>query len=124
LAIVRIASIIEMRPGPTFKKSGSVTDRSRSMNKLFQFREDEIEFTDVTVLGSSNPVFPDYVPHNGSIFSIVDCFKYRANDGSTKYLLRATADYYVIGWNSLAKSDLLSSSEPTKFQTTQWNVSR
>jgi hypothetical protein len=80
--------------------------------------EGEVDFMDLTVLGSSNPVFPDYVPHNGGVFSIVDSFKYRASDGSTKYLTEATADYFVIGWSSLPKNDLLNPSQPPQFQTT------
>ncbi|KAF2001041.1 hypothetical protein P154DRAFT_562923 [Amniculicola lignicola CBS 123094] len=69
------------------------------------------DFMDLTVLGSSNPVFPDFVVHNGSTFSIVDSFKYTANDGSTKYLTEAKADYFVIGWNSLPKKDLLAADD-------------
>ncbi|ORY12601.1 hypothetical protein BCR34DRAFT_600494 [Clohesyomyces aquaticus] len=61
----------------------------------------------LTVLASSNPVFPDYVPHNGGVFSIVDNFKYTASDGSTKYLTEAKADYFVVGWNSISEKDLL-----------------
>jgi hypothetical protein len=82
----------------------------------------EVDFMDLTILGSSNPVFPDYVPHNGGVFSIVDNFKYRASDGSTKYLTEATADYFVIGWCSLPKSDLLNPSQPPRFQTTLDNL--
>jgi hypothetical protein len=77
-----------------------------------------LDFLDLTVLGASNPVFPDYVPHNGSVFSIIDNFKYRTKDGSTKYLTEATADYFVMGWCSLAKNDLLNPAQPPLFQTT------
>ncbi|KAK0108295.1 hypothetical protein ONS95_003111 [Cadophora gregata] len=80
--------------------------------------ENDEHFMDLTVLSSSNPMFPDYTPHNGSVFSIIDSFKYQAQDGSAKYLLEAKADYFVIGWNALAKSDVMEPSEPTKFKTT------
>lgn len=65
-------------------------------------------FIDLTVLGSSNPLFPDYVPHNGGVFSIVDSFEYRASNGDEKHLIEADADYFLVGWNSLARHDLLS----------------
>jgi hypothetical protein len=82
----------------------------------------EVDYMDLTALGSSNPVFPDYVPHNGSVFSIIDNFKYRASDGSTKYLTEADADYFVIGWNSLPKSDLLSPSTASQLKATLENL--
>jgi hypothetical protein len=84
--------------------------------------ENEVDFMDLTVLSSSNPLFPDYTPHNGSVFSIIDNFRYRGQDGTTKYLSKAKADYFVIGWNSLAKSDVLETSEPTRLQTTLDNL--
>ncbi|KAF2257917.1 hypothetical protein CC78DRAFT_527127 [Lojkania enalia] len=84
--------------------------------------EGEDDFMTLTVLGSSNPVFPDYTPHNGSVFSIVDAFKYRGLDGSVKYLTEANADYFVIGWNSLSRSDLLAPSTPLQFRTTLKNL--
>jgi hypothetical protein len=46
----------------------------------------------------------------------VDSFKYRASDETTKYLTQATADYFVIGWSSLPKNDLLNPSQPSQFQ--------
>ncbi|KIX05658.1 uncharacterized protein Z518_03630 [Rhinocladiella mackenziei CBS 650.93] len=64
-------------------------------------------FIDLTVLGSSNPLFPDYVPHNASAFSLVDSFAYLAGDGETKHLVSAEADYFVIGWHSLSQNDPL-----------------
>lgn len=45
--------------------------------------------------------------HNGGVFSTVDCFQYKSNKGETKYLTTATADYYLIGWHSLSKDDIL-----------------
>jgi hypothetical protein len=84
--------------------------------------ENEIDFMDLTVLSSSNPLFPDYTPHNGSVFSIIDNFKYRTPDGTTKYLLEAKADYFVIGWNSLPRSDVLQTTEPALLKTTFGNL--
>ena len=53
---------------------------------------------------------PDYVPHNGSVFSIVDAFAYQdAGNPATQYLTSATADYFVIGWHSKSKDDPLGS---------------
>src|SRR5436190_12233340 len=41
----------------------------------------------------------DYVPHNGSVFSLVDSFEYREGN-DVQHLSSATADYYVIGWHT------------------------
>lgn len=50
----------------------------------------------------------DYVPHNGSVFSIVDAFAYQdAGNATTQYLTSATADYFVIGWHSDSRDDPL-----------------
>lgn len=57
----------------------------------------------VSVLNSSNHLFPDYVPHNGSVFSMLDDFTYLPDDkpGTTLAKLdSATASYQVIGWHS------------------------
>ncbi|KAF2994238.1 hypothetical protein E8E13_000317 [Curvularia kusanoi] len=80
------------------------------------------DFLDLTVLGSSNPVFADYVPHNGGVFSIVDSFSYKDAGGRTKHLTNANADYFVIGWNSLAEKDLLNPLTPTQLKETLDNL--
>lgn len=60
----------------------------------------------LTVLSSSNPLFPDYQPHNSNVFSIVDNFSYTA-DGEKCYLTNATASYFVVGWHSNFRDDLM-----------------
>ena len=57
----------------------------------------------LSILGNINPVFADYQPHNTNVFSILDNFSYE--DNGTKYLERATADYYVMGWHPYPKED-------------------
>lgn len=57
----------------------------------------------LSILGNINPVFSDYQPHNTNVFSILDNFSYE--DNGTKYLEKATANYYVIGWHPYHKED-------------------
>lgn len=52
----------------------------------------------LSVLNSANPIFADFQPHNGNVFSMLDNFKYGSID-SPQYLQAATASYYVIGWH-------------------------
>ncbi|KAK4166869.1 hypothetical protein QBC43DRAFT_256573 [Cladorrhinum sp. PSN259] len=65
------------------------------------------------ILTSSNPLFADYQPHNANVFSILDTFPYnevKDEEGkviSCDRLTKATADYYVIGWHSDTKDDVL-----------------
>ena len=57
----------------------------------------------VSVLNPSNHLFPDYVPHNGSVFSMLDDFTYLPDDKPGTPLAKldsATASYQVIGWHS------------------------
>lgn len=60
----------------------------------------------LTLLGSSNQLFPDYQPHNSNVFSIVDPFEYDTGDLDEQggkimgKLEEATASYYVMGWHS------------------------
>ncbi|GIK00102.1 hypothetical protein Aspvir_004117 [Aspergillus viridinutans] len=58
----------------------------------------------VSVLNSSNQLFPDYVPHNGNVFSMVDDFTYAPDanhpQAPRKKLSSATASYQVFGWHS------------------------
>ncbi|KAE9373295.1 hypothetical protein N431DRAFT_544358 [Stipitochalara longipes BDJ] len=57
----------------------------------------------VSVLNSSNHLFPDYTPHNGSVFSMVDDFTYLPDDNpgtKPQKMASATASYQVIGWHS------------------------
>jgi hypothetical protein len=67
------------------------------------WKEQDVQRVPVSVLNSSNHLFPDYVPHNGSVFSMVDDFTYFPNDNASttsKKLDSATASYQVIGWHS------------------------
>ncbi|KAH8797905.1 hypothetical protein F5884DRAFT_687621 [Xylogone sp. PMI_703] len=70
----------------------------------------------LTVLTSSNPLFADYQPHNSNVFSMVDNFMYTKvvnNDGgATKYLDKASADYYVLGWHSRSGEDPFTTAIP------------
>lgn len=58
----------------------------------------------LTAMSSSNPLFVDYTPHNGNVFSICDNFAY-SEGGKTMYLTKASASYCVIGWHSEGKND-------------------
>lgn len=72
------------------------------------------------VLASSNPLFADYQPHNGNVFSMLDNFGYnQVKDQNGRVISRdrldkATADYYVIGWHSDDKDDVLYTSAGAK----------
>ncbi|PTB64500.1 hypothetical protein BBK36DRAFT_1179717 [Trichoderma citrinoviride] len=55
------------------------------------------------VLNSSNQLFPDYMPHNSNVFSMLDSFEY----APSKYATRAVADYYVLGWHVNPDDDLM-----------------
>lgn len=54
-------------------------------------------YINLDVLTSANPLFADYQPHNGNVFSMLDNFAYDQNGGC---LTEARADYQVIGWHS------------------------
>ncbi|KAH8702290.1 hypothetical protein BGW36DRAFT_372532 [Talaromyces proteolyticus] len=56
------------------------------------------------VLNSSNQLFADYQPHNINVFSMLDNFEIK--DGA-ECLTSATADYYVLGWQSTPAKDIL-----------------
>ncbi|KAF7563165.1 hypothetical protein G7046_g950 [Stylonectria norvegica] len=62
---------------------------------------DEMESrrVDLNLLNSSNQLFPDYQPHNGNVFSILDRFEYRDSMGNSKCLTDAVAHYYLLGWH-------------------------
>ena len=55
------------------------------------------------ILASSNQLFADYQPHCSNVFSTLDSFEY----GKKKYLTSASASYYVFGWNSEERDDVL-----------------
>ncbi|KAG8355742.1 hypothetical protein FVEN_g6432 [Fusarium venenatum] len=56
-----------------------------------------------SLLTSSNQLFADYQPHNPNVFSMCDNFEYEKG----KFLEKATAHYYVVGWYSEPKNDLM-----------------
>ena len=59
----------------------------------------------LTVLNGGNLLFPDFQPHNGNVFSILDNFEIKSGDDA-EYLESATADYYVIGWHARPEEGL------------------
>lgn len=59
---------------------------------------------ELAVLTSSNPLFADYQPHNSNVFSMLDHFEYGPKKDQ---LPKATASYYVLGWHSSLKTDIL-----------------
>jgi hypothetical protein len=58
----------------------------------------------LTIMSSSNPLFPDYTPHNANVFSICDNLSFGDPDNPS-YLPKALASYCVIGWHSNAGAD-------------------
>ena len=55
----------------------------------------------LTIMSSSNPLFPDNALHNINVLSMIDCFAY-ADSGRAdgiNYLKHANCDYFVIGWH-------------------------
>ena len=69
----------------------------------------------LSVLGNVNPVFADYQPHNTNVFSILDNFSYE--DNGTKYLEKATANYYVLGWHPYPQEDPFSPPQQGPYPT-------
>jgi hypothetical protein len=65
---------------------------------------------DLNVVASANPLFPDFQHHNSNVFSMVDNFQYTDNKGSTAYLQKAKADYFVVGWHSTPDNDPMTTS--------------
>ncbi|KAE8347699.1 hypothetical protein BDV24DRAFT_121236 [Aspergillus arachidicola] len=63
----------------------------------------------LSVLNSSNQLFPDYQPHNTNVFSTIDTFE---SDDGESHLTKATADYFVLGWHADDDDDLLYLKEP------------
>lgn len=68
---------------------------------------------DLNLVNSSNPLFADYQPHNGNVFSIVDTLKYKSNANSEPTTVKkATVSYYVFGWHALEGQDPFGSLDP------------
>ena len=72
----------------------------------------QFERVRLSMLNSSNQLFPDYQPHCSNVFSLIDTFDY-GPDGA-KHLLGAKADYHVLGWHSDPKDELLYQKEPSE----------
>lgn len=64
----------------------------------------------LTVLTSSNPLFPDYALQNTNVLSVIDNFSYLGSSANHDplYLENAVCDYFVIGWHADGKDDPLS----------------
>ncbi|KAK0732481.1 hypothetical protein B0T21DRAFT_369068 [Apiosordaria backusii] len=73
-------------------------------------KEQSKKRVNLSLLSSSNQLFPDYQPHCSNVFSIVDNFEY-AKD---QYLTAASASYYVLGWHSKTQTDLFQPEDPTQ----------
>jgi hypothetical protein len=62
--------------------------------------------TKLSVMNSSNPLFPDYALHNTNVLSMIDSFSYLESGSKTvTYCTQAAAHYYVIGWHSDGQDD-------------------
>lgn len=59
----------------------------------------------LSLLNSSNQLFPDYQPHNSNAFSLLDTFSYVDENGQAASLTDAAADYYVLGWHESSADD-------------------
>src|SRR5271156_3812589 len=59
----------------------------------------------LTVMNSSNPLFPDYALHNTNVLSMIDNFQYNKTSNVVDYCTKATANYYVIGWHAAGQDD-------------------
>ncbi|KAH7110820.1 hypothetical protein B0J11DRAFT_473640, partial [Dendryphion nanum] len=73
-------------------------------------KKDAPERVRLSLLNSSNQLFPDYQPHNSNVFSMIDNFSYRdedQEDENNSYLMAADAEYYVLGWHSDIADGLL-----------------
>lgn len=59
----------------------------------------------LTIMNSSNPLFPDYVMHSPNVLSMIDSFSYQPTPTTVNYCTKASADYFVIGWHSDGRDD-------------------
>ncbi|THC90265.1 hypothetical protein EYZ11_010273 [Aspergillus tanneri] len=71
----------------------------RDINLKADDNEEQIKRVDLTAVSSSNQLFLDYQPHCSNVFSMIDTFEYTEGK-TTKYLQKAQASYYVLGWHS------------------------
>jgi hypothetical protein len=67
---------------------------------------------DINLARTSNQLFADYQPHNSNVLSIIDTLMYK--DGSEwKRIQRGKTSYYVLGWHTNSKDELLNLSDPS-----------
>lgn len=66
----------------------------------------------LTLMNSSNPLFPDYALHNTNVFSMIDNFSFRKTpESEIQYLDNVQCDYFVVGWHSDRSDDPLAGSD-------------
>ncbi|GKZ23915.1 hypothetical protein AbraIFM66951_009149 [Aspergillus brasiliensis] len=82
--------------------------RSNATKKDYEKPRDRVS---LTVLNSSNQLFPDYQPHNGNVFSMLDNFEY---DNGKSHATHVVANYFVLGWHDNKANDLLKLSAGTR----------
>ncbi|KAK4948585.1 hypothetical protein LTR10_012589 [Elasticomyces elasticus] len=76
----------------------------------------------LSLLNASNPIFADYQPHNGHVFSFVDNFRYQNPKGKPGdadeylYLQNAKASYFIFGWHEEGDPEA-GNLDPMNFQT-------
>jgi hypothetical protein len=61
----------------------------------------------LTIMSSSNPLFPDNALHNTNVLSMLDNFEYDDHNQPTGlgHLRKANCDYFVIGWHKNGADD-------------------
>jgi hypothetical protein len=73
---------------------------------LEEWKEDSSRnHTPLTLMNSSNPMFPDYALHNVNVLSMIDNFSFNDPSGATRYLNQTNCNYYVVGWHQSPKDD-------------------
>lgn len=65
----------------------------------------------LTLMNSSNPLFPDYALHNTNVLSVLDNFSFKKNPGDKdfQYASAVQCDYFVVGWHQDSSEDPLNS---------------
>ncbi|KAJ4410669.1 hypothetical protein N0V85_003926 [Neurospora sp. IMI 360204] len=70
---------------------------------------DAFDRVDLNVLNSSNQLFPDYQPHNGNVFSVIDNLQStsagKGKDADPVVVKYARLSYYVLGWHAKPGQD-------------------
>ncbi|KAL4922827.1 hypothetical protein BDW62DRAFT_196835 [Aspergillus aurantiobrunneus] len=100
-------SYMDGSKGPSIEQQAEVFIGGRTPASSWKEQGDARKRVPLSVLNSSNQLFPDYQPHNSNVFSIIDTFEFGDGKGQTGKLAQATADYYVIGWHDKTADDPL-----------------